>query len=90
MQAWHIARETATLRRLREKRKTNFGVHTPRAVEEDPLLRRHRLMWAQQVLEHGCAHTLRMSPLGDLGELRRLAEQDQLLHFLRPRSAVTR
>src|SRR2546427_2877560 len=27
-----------------------------------------------------------MSPLGDLGELRRIAEQDQLLHFLRPRA----
>ena len=35
-------------------------------------------MVAEQVLEHGCADTLRMSPLGDLGELRRIAEQDQV------------
>jgi len=44
-------------------------MHAPRAVEEDPLVRGHRQIVAEQVLEHGCADTLGMSPLGDLREL---------------------
>src|SRR5262245_39388558 len=53
-------------------------MHAPRAVEEDPHVRRHRLVAAEQVLEHRSADAVRMRALRDLGELRRIAEQDQV------------
>ena len=53
-------------------------VHAPRAVEEDPLVRRHRRMLAEQVLQHRGAGALGMRALRDLGELQRIAEQDHV------------
>ena len=52
-------------------------MHAPRAVEEDPKVLRHRQMVAEQVLEHGGADALRVSPLRDLSELRGITQQYQ-------------
>lgn len=67
--------EPVTVHDLRDE-PADVRMHAPRAVEEDPLVRGHGQMVAEQVLEH--ADVLRVSPLGDLGELRRIAEQDQV------------
>jgi len=53
-------------------------MHVPRAVEEDPFVRGHRRVGAQQVLEHRGADTFGMRSLGDLGELERIAQQDDV------------
>ena len=60
-------------------------VHPAGALEEEAAILRDRLVLAEQVLEHRGAGAVGMDPLRDLGELERVAEQDE-----RPRRGAHR
>ena len=53
-------------------------VHPPGAREEEAAVGRHRVLAAEEVLEHGGRRALGMDPLRDLPELLRVAEQDDV------------
>ncbi len=56
----------------------DVGVHASGAVEEDSKLWRDRAVLSEQVLEHRGAGSVRMDALGDLRELKRVSEEDQV------------
>ena len=56
----------------------DVGVHAPALLEEDAAVLGDRRVAAEQVLEHGAARAARVGALRDLGELERVAEQDQV------------
>ena len=53
-------------------------VHPPRPVQEEPALGRDGRVLAEQVLEHAQARAFGVRGLRDVGELQRVAEQDQV------------
>ena len=56
----------------------HVGVHAARQVEEQPALGRDRRLVAEQVLEHRGSGVPGVNALRDLGELERVAEQDEV------------
>ena len=70
-----VAEAPLVVRRRGER--AELGPQSPRPLEEEPAVGRHRLVLAEEVLEHREPGALRVRSLSDLRQLVRVAEQHE-------------